>query len=558
MGSVRIPVFSSRPFVSKSQMTALGILIVSSVLTVVALLAPAQAEKGSSFVTSHECLACHNGLHTSSGTDVSLGTDWRPTAMANSGRDPYWLASARRETLDHPKASSAIEDECTICHMPQTTYEARQKGSRGRLFSLVAPATGGQALHAQDGVACSVCHQISKEGLGERKSFIGHYVIARSPDGRRPAFGPHEVTRGLARVMRSATGFEPTSADHLARSEMCATCHTLFTKALTPDGQVAGELPEQVPFLEWAHSSYRDKRSCQSCHMPPAEDPAPIASVLGEPRDGIARHVFEGGNFVLPRLLARARHEDRVPALPGELEAAAHRAIRHLAESAAAVRIVPSKAARGTLSFDVVVENHAGHKFPTAYPSRRAWLHVVVRDAQGNVLFESGALGPDGRIAGNDNDEDARRFEPHHRVISQPSEVQVYESIMVDAASRVTTGLLSGVRYVKDNRLLPQGFTKERAAPEVTVQGDATSDPDFVGGSDTTRYEVSLAKWVKTQGPLEVMAELYYQPIGYRWAHTLGTYRSNETERFIARFQSMAHASASRVASAKAVVGWEE
>lgn len=37
---------------------------------------------------------------------------------------------------------------------------------------------------------------------------------------------------------------------HLQSSELCATCHTLYTHALGPGGEVIGELPEQVPYLE--------------------------------------------------------------------------------------------------------------------------------------------------------------------------------------------------------------------------------------------------------------------------------------------------------------------
>ena len=33
--------------------------------------------------------------------------------------------------------------------------------------------------------------------------------------------------------------------------------------------------------LEWQHSAYRTSRSCQDCHMPPVEEPTPIASVSG-------------------------------------------------------------------------------------------------------------------------------------------------------------------------------------------------------------------------------------------------------------------------------------
>src|SRR5664280_785734 len=44
------------------------------------------------FQTSDRCVACHNGLSTSTGEDVSPGIDWRTSLMANSSRDPYWQA----------------------------------------------------------------------------------------------------------------------------------------------------------------------------------------------------------------------------------------------------------------------------------------------------------------------------------------------------------------------------------------------------------------------------------------------------------------------------------
>lgn len=80
------------------------------------------------FQTSDRCIACHNGLTTPSGKDVSIGFDWRASIMANSSRDPYWQASVRRETIDHPEAKAAIEDECSVCHMPITRYEAKLRG----------------------------------------------------------------------------------------------------------------------------------------------------------------------------------------------------------------------------------------------------------------------------------------------------------------------------------------------------------------------------------------------------------------------------------------------
>ncbi len=69
------------------------------------------------FHTSDQCLACHNGLVASNGEDVSIGFKWRSSMMGNAGRDPYWMAAVRRESLDHPAALDVIEDKCTVCHL---------------------------------------------------------------------------------------------------------------------------------------------------------------------------------------------------------------------------------------------------------------------------------------------------------------------------------------------------------------------------------------------------------------------------------------------------------
>ena len=87
------------------------------------------AAAGDIFLTSDRCLACHKGVQTSSGEDVSIGYAWRPTMMANSGRDPYWQAAVRREITDHPEASEEIQNECSRCHMPMASVVARHRRS---------------------------------------------------------------------------------------------------------------------------------------------------------------------------------------------------------------------------------------------------------------------------------------------------------------------------------------------------------------------------------------------------------------------------------------------
>jgi hypothetical protein len=491
------------------------------------------------FLTSHECVACHNGLTTSDGEDVSIGVAWRASMMANAARDPYWQAAVRRETIDHPSAVREIEDECATCHMPMSRNIAAAGGQTGRIFAHlpIDPGRSNEDRLAADGVSCTVCHQIGPERLGTRDSFTGRFAISPAgAAGERRMFGPFEIDRGRQSVMRSATGMTPSEASHLRQSELCATCHTLYTKALDSQGQVVGELPEQVPFLEWQHSAFRQAQSCQSCHMPPVAAPTRIASVLGELREAMGRHTFLGGNFFMLRMLNRYRDELGVEAPPQELEAAAQATVAQLQQRTADVSIVRASIAGADLSAEIAVRNSAGHKLPTGYPSRRVWLYVTVRDRQDQTFFTSGAIDASGLIRGNDNDADPARVEPHYTEIRRTDEVQIYESIMQDPDGRITTGLLRATAFVKDNRLLPRGFDKSTAPRDVAVIGNARDDSDFVGEGDRVRYVVNIANW---QGPFTIDVELRYQPVAFRWAQNLKAYEATETRRFVAWFDAM-------------------
>ena len=543
----------------KSGVLAVGCLLLASGALLIAQphSPPTAAAKETTaealFRTADGCLACHNGLVGPAGEDISIGLDWRPSMMANSARDPYWQAAVRRETTDHPEAASAIEHECSACHMPMTRYAAKVAGKRGAVFANLPITTQEtpEGLLAADGVSCTSCHQILRERLGTRDSFTAGFVIDTSlPYGRREVFGPFTVKPGLETLMRSAADFTPAEASHLASAEMCATCHTLYTHALGPGGEAIGQLPEQVPYLEWRHSSYREEKTCQDCHMPVVQRPVPIASVLGEPREGFSRHEFRGGNFYMPRILNRYGADLGAAGLPTELDAAGNRAAEHLRSEAARLRIDWSERADGRLGAEVVLENLAGHKLPTAYPSRRSWIHFTVRDASGRLVFDSGAFQPSGAITGNDNDVDPARFEPHYTEISAEDQVQIYEVIMGDAGGNVTTGLLKGVRYIKDNRVPPRGFDKETADKDVAVYGDASSDADFTGGGDRVRYLVDTRS---AKGPFHLHAELWYQPIGFRWARNLEAYQQQpEPARFVRFYDETASSTAMVIARASA------
>jgi hypothetical protein len=261
------------------------------------------------------------------------------------------------------------------------------------------------------------------------------------------------------------------------------------------------------------------------------------------------RHVFVGANFLIQGVLQAHRDELNVPALPEELEVAVNRTKEFLQTKSAKVTIRGVERTPDKLSVNVFVENLTGHKLPTAYPSRRAWLHLVVRDGSGHVVFESGALNPDGSIMGNDNDEDPLRYEPHYREITKPEQVEIYEPILKDSQGKVTTGLLHAVGYLKDNRLLPHGFDKLTAAKDIAVTGGAADDPEFTGNGSVVRYAVSTGG---ATGPFKVDAELWYQPIGFRWAHNLAPYKESEPQRMVRYYEGAGRQSAIVLARAEA------
>ncbi|MGH9639489.1 MAG: hypothetical protein ACRD3Y_05475, partial [Bryobacteraceae bacterium] len=118
-------------------------------------------------------------------------------------------------------------------------------------------------------------------------------------------------------------------------------------------------------------------------------------------------------------------------------------------------------------------------------------------------------------------------------------------------AGGVTTGLLTAIGYLKDDRLLPDGFDKQTAEKNIAVIGRAAKDPDFTGGRDRVLYSVALAH---AQGPFQVAAELWYQPIGYRWANNLKPYdRAAEDRRFNRYYDAMGPATAVMLAKAEAI-----
>ena len=471
------------------------------------------------FVGSGLCVMCHEALVDSTGADVSITNDWRSTLMANAAKDPAWRAKVASETARNPALKDVIEKKCATCHTPMAEKQAETLGAPVALSAdgFLNPMN---PLHeaAQDGVSCSLCHQIQPDNLGTTKSFSGGYTIdTRTEPPDRVMFGPYETPFG--RPMQMHTGYVPTFGEHTNSAAFCGTCHNLITPYVDAAGQIAGEFPEQMPYTEWENSAFGQGVACQSCHMPQAAGSvviSPMPGMLG-PREPFFQHQFVGGNRFMVTLLKDHAAELGVTAAAAQLDATAARTTEQLGRGAG-LTLKSANREGDTLAIQLQVSPATGHKFPTSFPSRRAWLHVTVADAAGQLVFELGRPEPDGSIEGNAADADPAAYEPHYDVITAADQVQIYEPIMGDTEGKVTYTLLRAAAFLKDNRLLPAGADKASLPPEIAVQGAAAADANFVGGGDQVTYRVDVAS---AKGPFTVQAELLYQPLAYRFVQDM-------------------------------------
>ena len=489
------------------------------------------------FVGAGRCSVCHTSLKDGAGNDISIDAQWRSTMMANAARDPLFLASVSREIERAPALAATIEDKCSGCHMPMAHAQAKVDGTTASMFGAgFLDRQNALSQAAMDGVSCALCHQITDRNLGTKESFSGHYVVDTSTDAPdRLAYGPFGAPQ--QDMMRKGVGFTPVEGIQTTKAQLCATCHTLYTPYVDATGKVLGEFPEQTPYLEWQHSVYSDTagqpRACQSCHMPAAAAPALLSNVRTtpplSPRDPFGQHYFVGGNALMLGMLKAHATELELTCSSAHLDASLDRLLTQVQEHAASLSFPSAQLSGSEVKVVLELRNLAGHKLPTGYPSRRMWIHLQVTDGSGKVVFESGQPRADGGIVGEDGDADEMAYEPHHDVITKPDQVQVYQSVMVNSDGEITRALLRAARYIKDNRLLPQGFDKGTAGEDLAVRGQAAQDANFIGGSDQIVYAVDVGS---ASGPFTIMAELLYQTLSYRFAKDLESGGAEAAKRF--------------------------
>lgn len=470
------------------------------------------------FSGSQNCASCHDGLQDAAGDDVSIVANWQATMMANSSRDPLWRAKVASEIKRNPGLREEIEATCSRCHVPMAHVEAGFASvDRNLLDDGFFHPDNPLFDAAAEGVSCTLCHQISDTAeLGNDAGFSGGFDVPYEFGVDRMAFGQYE--NPLTMPMRNQVAFTPAMSPHISSSEVCATCHNLATPVLDSNGNLTDEtFPEQMAYTEWENSDFAGVQSCQDCHMQPASGDVVISTrpMNGlEARADFSRHSFVGGNTYMLDILGKNAEALNITSTGFE---------RLIEESRAFLGGSVGLALEGIesigdqLRFDVRLTNHSGHKFPTSYPSRRAWLHVTLSNSQGVIVFESGAVDASGQISGLASDSDLGSFEPHYQTISNSDQVQSYETIMEDLDGNLTYTLLEAAAFRKDNRLLPSGMNKGSVPEEIRPQGAAFSDADFIGGSDLVSYQVSglLA------GTYRIDVRLNFQSVGYNFVQDL-------------------------------------
>jgi hypothetical protein len=157
------------------------------------------------------------------------------------------------------------------------------------------------------------------------------------------------------------------------------------------------------------------------------------------PEREVHRHDLVGGNTWVPRVLAgefpelgrETAYQATIASAEAMLASAAEMSIE-LAE--------PTVVAGEEVALTVRVENKTGHKLPTGYPEgRRCWLEVRLLDADGEVLFHSGAY-------------DAATGER-----ADDPQLRTYEVRMAADGEEGFHFLLQDT-LLQDNRIPPRGF----------------------------------------------------------------------------------------------------
>ncbi len=580
---------------------------------VVAPAAPPMAPEH--FLTSDQCMSCHDGQGLPFGPNMFIPADkthqavnlspygeWNWSIMGLAGRDPIFYAQLESEGALFPTQKGTIENLCLTCHgaMGQRQWHADGNASDYTLDKLlisdVTDPNHAYGALSRDGISCMVCHQIVDDKKPLRDIVTGNFEVSGPVDGVSKIYGP--VSSPARLPMVSSLGLEPEESAYISTSRVCAGCHTIYLPVFDKAGKELKKAFEQSTYLEWLNSDFQnelgagsDPQTCQNCHMtdeyhgrdlafqianiqdqtyPEADHLAPLAEItvplrgLGGPDlppdldrlgdETFKRHTLLGINqFGLEMFnqfddILGVRKTDYMTGSANGLQTAIAESDRLAKHETVKVEILDKSLEGNRLTARVKVTNLTGHRFPSGVGFRRAFLEFQVKDARGKVVWASGRTNSVGVItdaAGRplpqeflepDPTTGEERFEPHYQTITRQNQVQIYEELTKNPEGAFTTSFLARMDTLKDNRLLPKGWTRagpkgfgafyspdaaeaEEALSATYPEGNVLEDKQFLdgSGSDIVTYRPTLPLGALRHGPLTVTAALYYQAIPPRY-----------------------------------------
>jgi len=257
----------------------------------------------------------------------------------------------------------ADNGNCAYCHAPASVSGAQTEVD---LSPVITAAINGQSSAAAEGVTCDVCHKVLSVNLAQDNKPFPDRPGVLSFDFAREAPNDPSLYFGPSVGMRTDNiSVKLTCAPVFSRSQFCAPCHY----AKFGDTQIYNS------YGEWLDSPYSnqdnegDYKTCQACHMPVnALTPEDQQKVRTAGRRACVQGNTKYKDFNHNMM---ARFEGNTPAL---------------IKDAASLK-VEADAKGGNINVKVrVVNERAGHKFPTDSPLRHLILLVEAKDKNGTIL----------------------------------------------------------------------------------------------------------------------------------------------------------------------------
>ena len=374
-------------------------------------------------------------------------------------------------------------------------------------------------------------------------------------------------------------GMTASGIKYLTSSEMCGTCHDLTVPTLNSG------MPEQRTYTEWKYSTYGTPGSpnfviCQDCHMGEGQHEYQDGAAgtykadgakagwfpFAKPRPASAIHRFSPANRDLPQILKllnpdvdmeitgrpTGRDTRTVSGVLSNRDEAWNRHSRYgelKLRDAARVQVLgaPAEVSPGVFEVQVKVTNLSGHALPSGYPDgRRAFVVFKARDANGNVLYQSGDY--DLATAELHTAPGVPLARAHDSVIDAAAgknAVMVYEKRTgypnPDGTYTMGESLLNPV-ILFDNRLRPDGWTAELFTAGVRLVDYSGTETSAVPFNKPDRYplgqgfDVITYRFTVPAGAVPVAgeAEFYYQSHTREFVEYLKDRNNEETAQDLA------------------------